>query len=80
MGEEIEELLPGTAGKGNTGGKRFVGSFTGKSKQKQDSDIVKRFGLGVGTWKDHSNDVRESVLSNISQPSWAKAASKGNRN
>ena len=76
MGEEIEELLAGTAGKGNTGGKRFVGSFTGKSKQKQDSDIVKRFGLGVGTWNEHSNDVQESVLSNISQPSWAKAASK----
>ncbi|MEC7435826.1 MAG: helicase-related protein, partial [Candidatus Thermoplasmatota archaeon] len=76
MGEEIEELLAGTAGKGSTGGKRFVGSFTGKSKQKQDSDIVKRFRLGVGTWNEHSNDVQESVLSNISQPSWAKAASK----
>tara|TARA_Y100000768_G_scaffold113309_1_gene83504 strand:- start:2689 stop:5112 length:2424 start_codon:yes stop_codon:yes gene_type:complete len=76
MGEEIEELLAGTAGKGSTGGKRFVGSFTGKSKQKQDSDIVKRFGLGAGTWNEHSNDVQESVLSNISQPSWAKAASK----
>ena len=76
MGEEIEELLAGTAGKGNTGGKRFVGSFTGKSKQKQESDIVKRFGLGVGTWKEHSNGVQDSVLSNISQPSWAKAASK----
>ena len=76
MGEEIEELLAGTAGKGSSGGKRFVGSFTGKSKQKQDSDIVKRFGLGAGIWNEHSNDVRDSVLSNISQPSWAKAASK----
>ena len=74
--QEIEELLAGTAGKGSTGGKRFVGSFTGKSKQKQDSDIVKRFGLGAGTWNEHSNDDQESVLSNISQPSWAKAASK----
>ena len=75
MGEEIEELLAGTAGKGSTGGKRFVGSFTGKSKQKQDSDIVRRFGLGVGTWNEHSNGVQNSVLSNISQPSWAKAGS-----
>ena len=76
MGEEIEELLAGTAGKGSSGGKRFVGSFTGKSKQKQDSDIVKRFGLGAGIWNEHSNEVQDSVLSNISQPSWAKAASK----
>ncbi|MBA45322.1 MAG: excinuclease ABC subunit B [Euryarchaeota archaeon] len=73
MGEEIEGLLAGTAGKGSTGGKRFVGSFTGKSKQKQDSDIVKKFGLGVGTWNEHSNNLQDSVLSNISQPSWVEA-------
>jgi len=76
MGEEIEGLLAGTAGKGSSGGKRFVGSFTGKSKQKQDSDIVKRFGLGVGTWNEHRNAVEESVLSNISQPSWVEVASE----
>ncbi len=73
MGEEIEGLLAGTAGKGSTGGKRFVGSFTGKSKQKQDSDIVKKFGLGVGTWNEHSNNLQDSVLSKISQPSWVEA-------
>ncbi len=73
MGEEIEGLLAGTAGKGSTGGKRFVGSFTGKSKQKIDSDIVKKFGLGVGTWNAHSNNLQDSVLSNISQPSWVEA-------
>ncbi len=76
MGEEIEGLLAGTAGKGSSGGKRFVGSFTGKSKQKQDSDIVKRFGLGVGTWNEHRNVTEESVLSNISQPSWVEIASE----
>ena len=75
MGEEIDALLAGTAGKGNSGGKRFVGSFTGKSKQKNDSDIVKRFGLGVGTWNEH-NEEYESVLTNISQPSWVEAASE----
>ena len=32
--------------------------------------------MGAGTWNEHSNDDQESVLSNISQPSWAKAASK----
>ena len=73
MGEEIEGLLAGTAGKGSTGGKRFVGSFTGKSKQKQDSDIVKKFGLGVGTWNEHPNNLQDSVLSKISQPSWVEA-------
>ena len=73
MGEEVEELLAGTAGKGSSGGKRFVGSFT-KSQQKRDSDLVKKFGLGAGTWSEHTTE-EDSVLSNISQPSWVKVAS-----
>jgi excinuclease UvrABC nuclease subunit len=73
MGEEVEELLAGTAGKGSSGGKRFVGSFT-KSQQKRDPDLVKKFGLGAGTWSEHATE-EDSVLSNVSQPSWVKVAS-----
>ena len=61
MGVEAGELLAGTAGKGMTGGKRFVGGFTGKSGKGKSADLVKKFNLGAGSWGD-------DVVSNISQP------------
>ena len=61
MGIEAGELLAGTAGKGMTGGKRFVGGLTGKSGKGKSADLVKKFNLGAGSWGD-------DVVSNISQP------------
>jgi len=61
MGIEAEQLLAGTAGKGVTGGKRFVGGFTGQTGKDKESDLIKKFNLGAGAWGDN-------VLSNLSQP------------
>jgi excinuclease ABC subunit B len=61
MGIEANELLAGIAGKGMTGGKRFVGGFTGKTGKKGDEDLVKKFDLGAGSWSD-------DIVANISQP------------
>ena len=74
MGEEVEGLLAGTAGKGSSGGKRFVGSFT-KSQQKRDTNLVQKFSLGAGTWSEHPEEIG-SILSNVSQPSWVDAATE----
>ena len=62
MGIEAEQLLSGTAGKGVTGGKRFVGGFTNKTVKGKESDLIKKFNLGAGSWGD-------DVVSNLSQPS-----------
>ena len=62
MGIEAEQLLAGTAGKGMTGGKRFVGGFSGQSSKEKDSDLITKFDLGAGSW---GNDI----ISNLSQPS-----------
>ena len=61
MGIEAEQLLAGTAGKGVTGGKRFVGGSTGQATRTRANDLVKKFDLGAGLWGD-------DVLSNLSQP------------
>ncbi|MEE2747900.1 MAG: excinuclease ABC subunit UvrB [Candidatus Thermoplasmatota archaeon] len=61
MGVEAEQLLAGTAGKGMTGGKRFVGNFTGQTGKDKESDLIKKFNLGAGAWGDN-------VLTNLSQP------------
>ncbi len=61
MGIEAEQLLAGTAGKGVTGGKRFVGGSTNQSTKSRADDLVKKFDLGAGLWGD-------DVLSNLSQP------------
>ena len=61
MGMEAEQLLAGTAGKGVTGGKRFVGGNAGQGTKSRANDLVKRFDLGAGLWGD-------DVLSNLSQP------------
>jgi len=61
MGIEANELLAGIAGKGMTGGKRFVGGFTGKTGKKGDEGLVKKFDLGAGSWSD-------DIVANISQP------------
>ena len=70
MGQEVEGLLSNTVGKGTSGGKRMVGSRTGGRGGSK--DIVKRFDLGVGTW----NEYEDSILSNISQPIWAKTGAE----
>jgi len=62
MGQEIEDLLSGSAGKGASGGKRMVGK---KSSKKGIEGLTQRFNLGAGVW-NNSN----SVLENISQPEW----------
>jgi len=61
MGIEAEQLLAGTAGKGVTGGKRFVGGSSGQVAKTRANDLVKKFDLGAGLWGD-------DVLSNLSQP------------
>jgi excinuclease UvrABC helicase subunit UvrB len=62
MGIEAEQLLAGTAGKGVTGGKRFVGGFTGQTGKDKESDLIQKFNLGAGSWGD-------DIVSNLSQPS-----------
>ena len=61
MGIEAEELLAGTAGKGMTGGKRFVGGFTGQTGKKGEANLVEKFDLGAGSWSD-------GIVANLSQP------------
>ena len=70
MGIEAEQLLSGTAGKGVTGGKRFVGGFTNKTGKGKESDLIKKFNLGAGSWGD-------DVVSNLSQPSEEYIPEKG---
>ena len=59
MGMEAEQLLAGTAGKGVTGGKRFVGGNAGQATKSRANDLVKRFDLGAGLWGD---DVLLSLI------------------
>ena len=66
MGEEVEDLLSGAAGKGKGGGRRMVAKAPGKRGLE---GLAQKFGLGAGVW--NSSD---SVLDNISQPEWVSAA------
>jgi len=66
MGEEVEDLLSGVAGKGKRGGRRMVGKAPGKRGLE---GFAQKFGLGAGVW--NSSD---SVLENVSQPDWVAAA------
>ena len=66
MGEEVEDLLSGVAGKGKRGGRRMVGKAPGKRGLE---GLTQKFGLGAGVW--NSSD---SVLENVSQPDWVSAA------
>ena len=61
MGIEVGELLAGTAGKGMTGGKRFVGGSSGQTRTEHERDLVKKFDLGAGSWGD-------DIVANLSQP------------
>ncbi|MEE2747749.1 MAG: excinuclease ABC subunit UvrB [Candidatus Thermoplasmatota archaeon] len=61
MGIEAEQLLAGTAGKGISGGKRFVGGFKGQTGKEKDPSLIKKFNLGAGSWGD-------DIVSNLSQP------------
>jgi len=61
MGIEAGELLAGTAGKGVTGGKRFVGGSSGQTRTELERDLVKKFDLGAGSWGD-------DIVANLSQP------------
>ena len=62
MGQELEDLLSGSAGKGESGGRRMVGKKTSK---KGVEGLAQKFKLGAGIW-----NVSNSVLDNISQPEW----------
>ena len=66
MGEDVEDLLSGVAGKGKRGGRRMVGKGRGKRGLE---GFAQKFGLGAGVW--NSSD---SVLENVSQPNWVAAA------
>jgi excinuclease ABC subunit B len=66
MGEDVEDLLSGVAGKGKRGGRRMVGKARGKRGLE---GFAQKFGLGAGVW--NSSD---SVLENVSQPNWVAAA------
>ena len=66
MGEEVEDLVSGVAGRGKGGGRRMVAKAPGK---KGLEGLAQKFGLGAGVW--NSSD---SVLDNISQPEWVAAA------
>lgn len=61
MGIEADQLLAGTAGKGVTGGKRFVGGHSSQAAKNRAHELVKKFDLGAGQWGDN-------ILSNLSQP------------
>ena len=61
MGIEADQLLAGTAGKGVTGGKRFVGGYSSQAAKNRAHELVKKFDLGAGQWGDN-------ILSNLSQP------------
>ena len=69
MGIEAEQLLAGTAGKGVTGGKRFVGGVTGQTGKGKESDLIQKFNLGAGSWGD-------DIISNLSQPDDANVYTK----
>lgn len=62
MGAEIEELLSGVAGTGESGGKRMIAKPPGKRSL---DSLAQKFGLGAGVW-----NTSDSVLENISQPDW----------
>tara|TARA_B100000214_G_scaffold2453_1_gene1880 strand:+ start:4836 stop:7136 length:2301 start_codon:yes stop_codon:yes gene_type:complete len=61
MGIEADQLLAGTAGKGITGGKRFVGGSSSQAAKSRAHELITKFDLGAGLWGDN-------VLSNLSQP------------
>ena len=61
MGIEADQLLAGTAGKGVTGGKSFVGGHSSQAAKNRAHELVKKFDLGAGHWGDN-------ILSNLSQP------------
>ena len=61
MGIEADQLLAVTAGKGVTGGKRFVGGHSSQAAKNRAHELVKKFDLGAGQWGDN-------ILSNLSQP------------
>ena len=61
MGIEADQLLAGTAGKGITGGKRFVGGSPSQAAKNRAHELINKFDLGAGLWGDN-------VLSNLSQP------------
>ena len=61
MGIEADQLLAGTAGKGITGGKRFVGGSSSQAAKSRAHELINKFDLGAGLWGDN-------VLSNLSQP------------
>ena len=65
MGEEVEDLVSGVAGRGKGGGRRMVAKAPGK---KGLEGLAQKFGLGAGIW--NSSD---SVLDNVSQPEWVDA-------
>ena len=65
MGEEVDDLLSGAAGKGKGGGRRMVAKAPGKRGLE---GLAQKFGLGAGVW--NSSD---SVLDNVSQPEWVAA-------
>ena len=65
MGEEVEDLVSGVAGRGKGGGRRMVAKAPGK---KGLEGLAQKFGLGAGVW--NSSD---SVLDNVSQPEWVDA-------
>ena len=62
MGQEIDDLLSGTAGKSESGGRRMVGK---KTTKKGVEGLAQKFKLGAGIW-----NASNSVLDNISQPEW----------
>ena len=66
MGEEVDDLLSGAAGRGKGGGRRLVAKAPGKRGLE---GLAQKFGLGAGVW--NSSD---SVLDNVSQPEWVAAA------
>ena len=69
MGLEVDELLAGTSGKGERGGKRFVGGVRGTRMVKDESDLAKMHSLGADGWQSSHGP-------NIGQPTWADIASE----
>ena len=66
MGQEVDDLLSGAAGRGRGGGRRLVGKARGKRGLE---GLAQKFGLGAGVW-----NTSDSVLENVSQPEWVAAA------
>ena len=69
MGQEVDDLLSGAAGRGRGGGRRLVGKARGKRGLE---GLAQKFGLGAGVW-----NTSDSVLENVSQPEWGAAAHEG---